>query len=89
MQPGEVLNLIRSLNGFKQSPCNLFQNIKYKLEGIGFESIKSVDPCLFIYDKIVCLMYVDNKLLFSLEEKYIDKAIKNISYAELEIKVDD
>ena len=83
MQPGEVLNLIRSLNGFKQSPCNLFQNIRYKLEGIGFESIKSVDPCLFISEKIVCLMYVDDKLLLSLEEKYIDKGIKNLSYAKL------
>ena len=36
MQPRNLLKLIRYLYGLKKIPCNLFQQIKYKLEGACF-----------------------------------------------------
>ena len=34
-----------------------------------------VDSCLFILDKCICLVYVDDTLFFSPKSEYIDKAI--------------
>ena len=48
----------------------------------------NVYPCLFISDKVICLVYVDEKIFFSPEEKYIDEAIKRLLDAELELKVE-
>lgn len=64
-EPGKVLKLKRSLYGLKQSPRNFFQHLKEKLEGIGFESATDVDPCLFISNKVICLIYVDDTLFYS------------------------
>ena len=49
----------------------------------------NVDPCLFIYDKVICPVYVDETLFFSQEVKYISKANKKLSNAEWELKVED
>ena len=88
-QPGKVLKLKRSLYGLKQSPRNFFQHLKSKLKGIGFESNELVDPCLFISDKVICLIYVDDTLLFSPKEEYIDEAISKLSKSELDLEVED
>jgi hypothetical protein len=63
-QPGKVLKLNLSLYGLHQSPRNFFQHLKAKLETIGFESQESMDSCLFISDKVIVLVYVDDTLLF-------------------------
>ena len=63
-EPGKVLKLKKSLYGLKQAPRNFFQHLKGKLEKIGFVSSDS-DPCLFISDRVICIVYVDDTLLFS------------------------
>ena len=73
-EPGKVLKLKRSLYGLKQSPKDFFLHLKGKLEGIGFEQ-SSVDPCLFVSDKVLLIVYIDDTLLFSLKEEYINKII--------------
>jgi Reverse transcriptase (RNA-dependent DNA polymerase) len=88
-QPGKVLKLKRSLYGLRQSPRNFFQHLKSKLEGIGFESNESVDPCLFISDNVICLVYVDDTLLFSPNEKYIDEVVAKLSASEMELEEED
>ena len=65
MLPGKVIELIRYLYGIKQSPCDFFQVITTKLEDAVFESIYNVLPRLFMSDKVVCLVYIDDTLLFS------------------------
>jgi hypothetical protein len=67
-QPGKVLKLKRLLYGLQQSPRNFFQHLKAKLELIGFEANDNIDPCLFIFDKVICLVYVDDTLFFSPKE---------------------
>ena len=88
-QPGKVLKLKRSLYGLRQSPRNFFRFVKSKLEGAGFQSNDDVDPCLFISDKVICLVYVDDTLFYSPKEEYIDEAIAKLSESELDLEVED
>jgi hypothetical protein len=69
-QPGKVLKLKRSLYGLRQSPRNFFQHLKSKLESIGFEANDNIDPCLFLSDKVICLVYV-NDTCFSRRRKIL------------------
>jgi hypothetical protein len=88
-QPGKVLKLKRSLYGLRQSPRNFFQHLKSKLESVGFVSNEAVDPCLFISDRVICLVYVDDTLFFSPKEEYINDVIEKLSKAELELEVEN
>jgi hypothetical protein len=88
-QPGKVLKLKRSLYGLRQSPRNFFQHLKAKLELIGFEANDNIDPCLFISDKVICLVYVDDTLFFSPKEDFINEVIDKLSKADLDLEVED
>ena len=77
-EPGKVLKLKKSLYGLKQSPRNFFQFLKSKLENVGFESAMDIDPCLFISDKVICLVYVDDTLFYSPKPEYIDEVIQKL-----------
>ena len=61
---GQVWRLSKSLYGLAQSPRNFFLHTKAQLtQKLGF--IQSVaDPCLFISKDVICLIYVDDALLF-------------------------
>ena len=88
-QPGKILRLKRSLYGLRQSPRNFFQHLKGKLESIGFTSQVNIDPCLFVSDKVICLVYVDDTLLFSPRAEYIDEVIEKLRKAELALEEED
>jgi hypothetical protein len=60
---GQVWRLNKSLYGLAQSPRNYFLYTKEKLLKMGFYQSES-DPCLFISNDIICLIYVDDALLF-------------------------
>jgi hypothetical protein len=83
-----VLKLKKSLYGLKQSPRNFFLHLKDKLEGIGFESSIS-DQCLFISEKVVCLVYVDDTLFFAQNEEDITEAIDGLIAAGMELEVEE
>ena len=73
--PGMVWKLHKSLYGLAQSPRNFFIHTKKQLtKRLGFtQSI--ADPCLFISADVICLIYVDDALLF-----YKDKdAVKRLT----------
>jgi hypothetical protein len=88
-QPNKVLKLKRSLYGLRQSPRNFFQHLKSKLESIGFEANDNIDPCLFISDKVICLVYVDDTLFFSPTEAFINEVIDKLSQSDLALEVED
>jgi hypothetical protein len=73
-EDGKVLKLKKSLYGLKQSPRNFFLHLKAKLEKVGFAQ-SEIDPCLFMNDKVICIVYVDDTLLYSPKESYIQEAI--------------
>jgi hypothetical protein len=79
------------LFGLKQSPRNFFAHLKEKLELIGFESITDVDPCRFISDNVICLIWVDDTLFFSPKQEYTDQVIdklQNKQEMDLEVEQD-
>jgi Reverse transcriptase (RNA-dependent DNA polymerase) len=86
---GKVLRLKKSLYGLKQSPRNFFQHLKSKLESVGFHAATDVDSCLFISDKVICLCYVDDTLLFSPKQEWIDEVIDKLRQTDLSIEIED
>jgi hypothetical protein len=88
-QPGKVLKLKRSLYGLRQSPRNFFKHLKAKLESIGFKSNVNIDPCLFLSDKVICLVYVNDTLFFSTKEEFINDLIDRLTKADLDLEVED
>jgi hypothetical protein len=87
-QPGKVLKLRKSLYGLTQSSRNFFQHLQSKLHAIGFESC-SADPCLFVSDKCICLVYVDDTLLFARNKKDIDDTIAALRACNLDLEEED
>ena len=76
--PGKCLKLKKSLYGLKQSPRNFFEHLKSNLVKCGFQNNQELDPCLFISDKVICLVYVDDTLFYSPKTEYIDEVVKKL-----------
>jgi hypothetical protein len=87
-RPGCVLKLKKSIYGLKQSTRNFYLHLKDKLESIGFESSES-DQCLFISDKVICLIYVDDTLLYADDMQAIDDCIAALRNAGMGLEVED
>jgi Reverse transcriptase (RNA-dependent DNA polymerase) len=88
IQQGKVLRLKKSLYGLKQAPRNFFLHLKAKLESIGFVSQVDLDPCLFITDKVICLVYVDDTLFYASKAEYIDQVIQQIKDSDMDLEVE-
>jgi Reverse transcriptase (RNA-dependent DNA polymerase) len=91
VKPGMILKLKQCLYGLKQSPRNFFLHLKAQLEGVGFTSNNNVDPCLFVSDKVICLIYVDDTLFFLPRKENIDQVIQKLKVdrqMDLEIESD-
>jgi hypothetical protein len=73
-EDGKGLKLNNSLYGLKKSPRNFFLHLKGKLEKVGFTQSDN-DPCLFMNDKVICIVYADYTLLYSPKECYIQEEI--------------
>jgi len=84
-QPGKVLRLKKSLYGLKQSPRNHFQNLSSKLIALGFTSCES-DPCLFVSPKCICLVYVDDTLLYARSQSDIDDVVNGLRNLSMDLE---
>jgi hypothetical protein len=87
-QPGKVLKLKKSLYGLKQSPRNHYQNLKLKLEDLGFVACDS-DPCLFVSDKVIALVYVDDTLLYARNKEDIDAVVDGLHKRNMELQKEE
>jgi hypothetical protein len=58
----------------KTFPQNFYLHLKEKLKSIGFKSSES-DQCLFTSDKVICLIYADDILLYANDMQAIDDFI--------------
>ncbi|KAG7369081.1 reverse transcriptase RNA-dependent DNA polymerase [Nitzschia inconspicua] len=89
-EEGKVLKLRRSLYGLKQSPRNFFLHLKSNLEACGFRNPSpDTDPCLFVSGKVVCVVYVDDTLLWSPHIEWIDEAIAQLEANGMALEVED
>jgi hypothetical protein len=86
-EDGKVLKLKKSLYGLKQSPRNFFLHLKAKLEKVGFTQSEN-DPCLFMNDKVICTIYVDDTLFYYPNEIYIQEAIEALRKEDMDLEVE-
>jgi len=55
---------------------------------VGFKQ-SEVDPCIFISEKVICLVYIDETLFFSPNELDIDAVLKKLRELNLELNIED
>lgn len=66
----KVLKLKRTLYSLCQSPHAFWKFVTEKLVKCGMEQ-SDLDPCLFISEKVICVVYGDDFLFWSTDKKYI------------------
>eukprot|EP00957_Ditylum_brightwellii_P130342 9942928-Ditylum_brightwellii.AAC.1 len=67
----KVLKLNKSLYRQVDAPRMRYNKLRDSLEARGFTACKA-DPCLFIFKKVVYIVYVDDCLWFARDRKDID-----------------
>ena len=68
----KVLKLKTALYGLHQSPRAFQLYLTEKMEACGMEE-STLDPCLFIGEKVMCICYVDHLVFWSIDEVDIDE----------------
>ena len=67
-----------NLYGLKNASLNWFEMLQRGLKDRGF-SPSSVDPCVFIRDNCVILVYVNDCIIISKDKKVIDRFVKSMT----------
>lgn len=78
-KPGKVLKLKKTLYGLNVGPRNFYNHLKSNLEHPTLGFVQSdADQCLFISDKVIVLVYVDDTLLFARNQSDIEEVITKL-----------
>jgi hypothetical protein len=72
----------------KKRPRNHFNNLCAELTALGFKSCDA-DPCLFVSDKCICLVYVDDTLLFAKDSADIDDVVTGLKNLGMDLEEED
>ena len=72
-----VLRLKKNFYGLKQAAMNWYHKLRDGLLARGYKQ-SSVDPCLFIKDDVLCLIYVDDTIFFAKDQSLIDREITDL-----------
>ena len=86
---GHVLKLKRNLYGRSSAPRQWFALLKKRLGEAGFIQQLDVDPCLFISDKVIMILFVDDSLLFAKDKKDLDAALVKLRSMGLALEIED
>ena len=86
--PGKVLKLKKSLYGLRQSPRNFFLHLKNKMENVGFVQ-SDADPCLFVHQDMICLVYVDDCLFFAPDDSKFEEMLEKLRGENLTLERED
>ena len=79
---GYILELKRNLYGQQDSPIRFYEHLKKGLVERGFYTSK-FDPCLFYSQDVLILVYVDDCIFISREDKNIDTVIQSLKTGKL------
>ena len=86
---GKVWKLKKSLYGLAQSPRNFFLHTKSQLEDkLGFVQ-SDADPCLFISADVICLIYVDDALLFYKNKSAVDNLTDKMTEQQIQFREEE
>ncbi len=72
------IKLQRNLYGCKQAARNWFKHLTQGLLREGFRQ-SAVDPCLFLRNDCILIVYTDDCIIFSRKDEVIDVLIRNLS----------
>jgi hypothetical protein len=78
----EVLRLKRTLYGLKQSPRYFFQYISERLIKQNLRA-SEFDPCLFMNESLIVIVYVDDILIYGRNEAEIDNLIERLKHEDI------
>jgi hypothetical protein len=81
----EVLRLKRTLYGLKQSAWYFFEYITERLIKQGLSASK-LDPCLFINNSLIVIIYVDDILIYGWFEAEILNLIKRLKNDDIALQ---
>ena len=70
----KVLKLKKILYGLKQSPRTFYQHLSQGLINRGWTA-SAIDPCLFMKESMMCVVYVDDTIFTGPNQKQIDQEI--------------
>lgn len=86
---GKVWRLKKSLYGLAQSPRNFFLHTKNQLTTkFGFTQSEA-DPCLFISPDVICLIYVDDALLFYRDPEAVERLKRRMDEEEVAFREEE
>ena len=85
---GKVLKLKKTLYGLRQSPQMFWKYLTRAMEASGME-VSTLDPCLFVGDKVICICYVDDILFWAKDEAYINELASNLRAQGLLLEQED
>jgi len=86
--PGSVFKLNKALYGLAVSGKTFFLHLKENLEKVGFVQ-SDADACLFVSEKVICLVYVDDTLFFARDQKDIDKVAEALKKLKMDFTIED
>ena len=86
--PGKVLKLKRQLYGLKDSPRQYWKYTVKKMEACGLKQ-STLDPCLFVGDKVICVAYVDDYLFWSRDESDISAVTDQLRDLGVQLQPED
>jgi len=74
---GKILKLKKTLYGLRQSPQMFWKYLTRAMEASRME-VSTLDPCLFVGDKVICICYVDDILFWAKDKAYINELSSNL-----------
>ena len=82
IKAGHVMKLKKNLYGRSSAPRQWFLLLKKKLHNVGLMQQTNIDPCLFLSDKVIMVLFVDDSLLFAHKKRDIEEIISKLRQQE-------
>ena len=80
-----ILKLRKSLYGLRQAPKTFFDMLREGLLERGFTQ-SSIDPCLFMKNDMICVVYVDDTIIAGPDPNEIEKLIQSLGVGDNELR---
>ena len=87
-RPGKVLKLKKTLYGLRQSPRAFWKYMVEKMEACGCMQ-SELDPCLFVSEHVIAVMFVDDILFWSKDEKHIHDLAMQLREQGVDLEQED
>ena len=68
------MKLKKSLYGLKQSPRTFYQHLSKSLQTRGW-TVSNIDPCLFMKQDMICVIYVNDTIFAGPNQSMVDKEV--------------